>query len=74
VTESAAVSLELAVEAMRRSLGDKSDALNLLLDSTKREHLEAFLAAEAEAGPTLAPRYKLHLLRVMKKANGAFFF
>ena len=56
VAECAVASVELAIEALRRSSGDKNDALELLLDPTKREHLDAFLATEAEAAPTLPPR------------------
>jgi len=52
-------SVELAVEALRRSSGDKCNALELLLDPTKREHLDTFLAAEAEVGLTLPPWYDL---------------
>ena len=49
-------SVELAIEALRRSSGDKNDALELLLDPIKREHLDIYLATEAEAAPTLPPR------------------
>lgn len=52
-------SVESAVEALRRSSGDKCDALELLLNPTKREHLDAFLAAETAVALTLPPRYDL---------------
>ena len=56
MAECAVASVELAIEALRRSSGDKNDALELLLDPTKREHLDIYLATEAEAAPTLPPR------------------
>jgi hypothetical protein len=58
VAECAEVPVALAADALRRSSGDKSDALELLLNHSRRTHLGASLAAETTIGPTLPPRWE----------------